>query len=328
MVITSPLPKVYINYGVPQGSILGPLLFLLYVNDIHNINASHNSIKQYADDTCLIISALNFEKMKTEANSLLLLTEKWSAANKLTINISKSKAMVVAPKLKTSTSTTTATLFIGNSPIQIVNSFRYLGVILDNKLSFQDHISSIEKKVARSVGIITKLRHYVPNTILLKLYFALLHPHLLYGILVWGSTYKSYMQKLISLQNKAIRLITNNLAFHQPIVPVSALYKHKEIFKLSDLYLYEVASFMHNFSNSKLPNAFLNYFIKTDAVHTLRTRQHTNSKFFIPRYRTSRLQHSIKYQGIKIWHSISSDLRKTSFKRFRKSLKNYLLALY
>ena len=107
-------------------------------------------------------------------------------------------------------------ILINDIPIPIVDYFRYLGAILDNKLTFSDHISNVAKKISLSVGIISKLRHYAPTSILLKLYYAILHPHLLYGIIVWGSTYKSYSQKLVSLENKDLRLITNNFTFHQP----------------------------------------------------------------------------------------------------------------
>ena len=100
--------------------------------------------------------------------------------------------MIIAPKLKSPFSTI---------PILISNfNYQYLGVILANKLTFFDHISNVAKKVSRSVGIISKLRHYASTSILFKIYYAMLHPHLLYGIIVCGSTYKSYLQKLVSLR--------------------------------------------------------------------------------------------------------------------------------
>ena len=152
----------HISYGVPQGSILGPLLFLLCINDINNIDTySYDSIKQYADDTCLVINEINLDKLKTKANKLLLSTEQWSLANKLTINFSKCKAMIIAPKFRSPSCT--IPILINDISIPIVDSFRYLGIILDNKLTFSDHISNVAKKVSRSVGIISKLRHYAPT---------------------------------------------------------------------------------------------------------------------------------------------------------------------
>lgn len=315
-----------ITYGVPQGSILGPLLFLIYVNDIHNIDkCSNNSIVQYADDTCLIVKASNLDELKIKTNTVLSRVEQWSSANKLTINQNKTKAIIISPKVNKCLNDISLT--INNSPIQIVNSFKYLGVILDNKLSFKDHIINLGKKIARSVGIISKLRHYFPSKILLKLYFTLIHPHLMYGILVWGSTYKTYSKKIASLQNKALRLVTNNFNYNSG--SASSMYKQLNILKLLDIYNYEVATFMYKFSINETPNTFTNYFAKTDTVHSTGTRQRSAGNFCIPRFRTSKLQRSIKYQGVKIWHSISLEIQKSaSFKIFSKKYKNCLLSEY
>ena len=136
------------------------------------------------------------------------------------------------------------------------------------------------------------------------------------------------MQRLVSLQNKALRLITNNFTFHPPFVSVPSLYKQNKILKLSDTYTYEVAIIMQKFYHKKLPITFSEYFCKTDAVHKLRTRQNLACKFAISRCNTSRLQRSIKYGGIKIWDSISSEIRNSSFKVFKKKYKQCLLEFY
>ena len=129
--------------------------------------------------------------------------------------------------------------------------------------------------------------------------YTILHPHLLWGVIVWGSTYKSYLQKLVSLQNKALRLMTNNFTFHPPFVSVSLLYNQNKLLKLLHIYTYKVAIFMHKFCNKKFPVTFSKYFCKTDIVHK-RTRQNLACKFAIPRYNTSRLERLIKYSEIKI----------------------------
>ena len=234
--------------------------------------------------------------------------------------------MIIAPKLRSPSSTNP--ILINDIPIPAVDSYRNLGVILDNKLTFFDHISNVAKTVFQSVDIIFKLRHDAPTSVLLKLFFAVLHPYLLYVIIVWRLTYNSYLQKLVSLQNKALRLITDNFTFYPPFVSVCLLYKQNKLLKLSDIYTYEVAIFMHKFCNKKLPITFSKYFSKTDTVHKLRTRQNLACKFAIPRYSTSRLQRLINYSGIKIWDSISSETRNSSFKVFKKKYNQCLLALY
>ena len=125
------------------------------INDINNIDTcSNHSIKQFADDTyCLVINEVNLDKLKAKANKLLLRAEQCSSADKFTINFSKRKAMIIAPKLRPTSST--ILILINDIPIPIVDSFRYLGVILKNKLTFFDYISNAAKTVSRSVRIIS-----------------------------------------------------------------------------------------------------------------------------------------------------------------------------
>ena len=188
-------------------------MILIYVDDIHNIACHYTNdiIKQYTDDTFIIVKARNTTELKFETNVLLSHIKQWSFANKLSINTDKTKALIISQKLNETDKY--ITLSITNFLIQIVNSFKYLGVILYNKLSFKNHTANLENRIARSVGVTSKLKHYVPSKILMKLYHILIHPHLLCGILVWESTFKTYVRKIISLQNKTLGLITNSFDF-------------------------------------------------------------------------------------------------------------------
>ena len=105
----------------------------------------------------------------------------------------KTKPLIVSPKLNKAV--LNITLSINHFPIKVVNSFKYLGVILENILSSKDHTANLENKIARSIGIVSKLKHYVPSEILMKLYYILIHSHLLYGISVWGQLSKLIQKK-------------------------------------------------------------------------------------------------------------------------------------
>ena len=187
----------------------------------------------------------------------------------------KTNIFIVSPKLNKSFKN--ITLSINNFLIQIVNSFKYLKIILDNKLSFKNHTANLKNRIARSVGIISKLKHYVPSEILMKLYYILIHPHLLCEILVWRSTFKTYIKKIISLQNKALSLITNNFDFKLHIT--SSLHKQLNILKLSDINKHKVASFMNKFSNKLTSQIFTNYFVKTYSVHSIEIRHQSDGNF-------------------------------------------------
>ena len=130
----------------------------------------------------------------------------WVRANKLTFNPAKSNLLIITPKLNSPS--INIDIQCTDGLIKSVNKAKYLGTLLDAKLTFSDHIKALETKVSRSVGILSKLKYFLLQDAFLKLYYALIHSHLNYGILAWGNTYHSYLLKLMRLQNKAIRIVT------------------------------------------------------------------------------------------------------------------------
>ena len=118
---------------------------------------------------------------------------------------------------------------------------KYLGVSLDSKLHFQPHINQIEIKVAKAVGILSKLRFLFPKSALILLYYSLIHPHLLYALPLWGSTFPTYLSKLQRLQNKALRIIFNS----NQLTSATPLFHILEILKITDLYQFEISKLMY-----------------------------------------------------------------------------------
>ena len=147
---------------------------------------------------------------------------------------------------------------------------------IDNKLKFKAHIRNIEGRIARSVGILTKLRHLFPSSALL-LYYALIHPHLSFGLPIWGSTYPTYIQKLQRLQNKAIRIIFNASRKHT----LTPLYKKYGVLKLDDLFNYEMAKIMYQFFKQTLPSHLNCIFDPLSTVHERCTRSKTKQNLYI-----------------------------------------------
>ena len=159
-----------INIGVPQGSLLGRLLFLVHVNDIPN-SVSCNP-RLFADDTCLLANSPSLTVLENECNKEMNKLQTWISANELQINLEKSAIIVIPSKL--TAQTTNLSNFYNELPINCFESSKYLGVNLDNKLNFRSHICIIENKVASSVGILSKLRCLFPSSSLLLLYYSLI----------------------------------------------------------------------------------------------------------------------------------------------------------
>ena len=168
-------------FGVPQGSILGPLLFCIYVNDLCFL---FNSTPQlYADDTAILLQHKNIIDLEKNTNSMLESIFNWMNANLLTVNPDKSTSIPISHNSKKKNFSINVTY--NNVPIENVSSSKYLGLILDQNLTFAEQIKIIETKASRAIGIISKIKPFLPAKTLISLYYSLLHPHLLYGIVIW-----------------------------------------------------------------------------------------------------------------------------------------------
>ena len=178
-------------------NLLWAPFFSLYINDLSNfVNCTP---RLFADDTCLIFEAYNPVSLQNLINSELNKLDSWCCSNKLTVNPSKSNIIFISPKLlQNINSNDNYNMTFADSFIATVPNSKYQGVTIGNKLSSYEHIKLLESKVFRSVGILTKLKSFIPQQTLLslQLYHSLVHSHLTCGITIWGSTHTTYLQKL------------------------------------------------------------------------------------------------------------------------------------
>ena len=171
----------------------------------------------------------------------------------------------------------------------------------------------------------TKLKHVLPAKVLCTLYYSIIHPHLLYGIAIWGTTFKSYLKRLSSLQNRAIKQIVD---CHRQS-NANPCYAQLNILKLNDLYTDKIAKLMFKYAHKTTPIAFSSFFTPVISIHTRTTRLASYSNnLYLPKYKTNKMQSSFKFQGVKIWISIPNDLRRLSFNQFKMKYKKILLSNY
>ena len=188
-----------VSCGVPQGSVVGPLLFLTYINDFLNVP---NMLRCYlfADDTNLYYEAEDINDLEKVINKELKRLSQWLSVNRLSLNIDKTNFVVFHPFNKSLPKS--ITLLINRKAIQEKEYVKYLGVLIDSGLTWKNQIDLISKKVARGIGVMYKIRSFVNPSILVTLYYSIIYPHLLYGIQVWGSACDSYVNRLLILQKK------------------------------------------------------------------------------------------------------------------------------
>ena len=219
--------------GVPQGSVLGPLLFLLYTNDLSN--ASSFYINLFADDTCLSLSNTSLHELQIQCNREAALVDKWFLANKLTTNSKKASNFLLSHCTRKNL-TANFTIKMGSVTLKRVESVRYLGVILDEKVTWSEQIEHLSKRLSSAAGIFSKLRYYINIKTMIEMYHSLFNSKLQYAILCWGSTTASRISKLQILQNKAIKNMNKAPRYYR----LDSYYLNQRILKVQDLYNLEV----------------------------------------------------------------------------------------
>ena len=200
--------------------------------------------------------------------------------NKLSVNPAKTNIEIILPK-RTKAPISHLNLTSNVTPVNTVGSAKYLGVINNNELNFHEQIKIMEGKVARSVGILNKQKQTLPQTVMLQLYYALVHLLLLYSIIIWRATYPTCLQKLKPLQNRAIRAVVGAY-FRVSVVPY---YSQLKILQIDCLFKFEVTKFVYGSLNNKAPNSYRQYFCKTSDHSSRAARQSTDcSNLIIHRY--------------------------------------------
>ena len=254
-----------VTCGVPQGSILGPLLFLIYINDM-NTAIKNSTVCHFADDTNLLYSQKNPKVLKKIMNKDLKTLYEWLCANRLSLNVGKTEFIIFRPPRKSLTDRIVLTL--NKTKIYESSRIKYLGLILDPRLTWKEHINELPKKLGRSVGMLYKTRHFCPTPILKSLYYSIFNSHVSYGIPVWGYADQIYIKKIICAQKKAIRAITFS-KYREHSTP---LLKRLEILKIQDLLYLRTASLLWDLNKGNLPSSLSSYFTRANSIHEQNTR--------------------------------------------------------
>lgn len=306
--------------GVPQGSVLGPLLFLLYINDMHCIMSDGEKLKLFADDTNLFLSGKTKQELEAKANLYLAKLHDWFLANKLSLNVNKTCFMIItnSKKLKTEN----FELIIGNHKITKVSSCRYLGVILDENLKWEEHIQTLIKKLLKFTSIFYKVRNKIPYSCLTKVYYAFVHSHILYGIEAYANTYNSHLNKLQRLNDKLLRILFSK-EFNSNVTDVYQLIGSLPVVKLHN---FQVLSFVKKSIHCKclIPSIFHDYYRFATDVHCQNTRNN-KLNLFLCSVRNNCGKRNFTFKGAKLWNSLPNDIRLCdSYFTFKKMVKQWL----
>ena len=303
---------------LPQGSILGPLLFLIYINDLPSVSNLFIPIL-FAGDTNLFCTGKNLKDVVSHINVEIGKVYCWVKANKLSLNIDKTNFMLFTPK---HFSCNMDGLLINGNQIKEVNETKFLGVIIDNKLTWCPHIMYIGKKIAKGIGIILKARKVFNNEALFSLYYIFVYPYLNYCIHIWGKAYDTHLRHLIVSQNKIIRIINGV----PPRTNVDNLYIKHNTLSVKRLYSYSVGLFMYKYSNGLLPDVFGTLFCKLAMSMNTIPEMHQCNIFMSAFDQQIEVKKTLSYCGANIWNNILNKVNpKSAIGSLKKLIQNLFL---
>jgi len=267
--------------------LLGPLLFLLYVNDLYRVSKVLTPI-MFADDTNLFYSHKNLNVLYNTVNMELLNINEWFKANKLSLNIKKTTYTLFHSFYKKPTlPQNLPNVTIDGAKVERKQVNKFLGILVDENLSWNQHVDYIENKISKNIGILYKTRHILDKKSLTQLYFSFIHSYL---------THKTKMYRLLKKQKHAARIIhfKNRFYHSQPLL------ENMKALNVLQLNLFKHLCFIYQYREGKTPKAFENFFTVKANKYSTRSR----GKYYKPFYKTNSSRFAVSYRGPNIWNSL------------------------
>ena len=281
-----------VDIGVPQGSILGPLLFLIYINDFPKI-CTNSSCILYADDTAIFFENENAETLQHDINLDLPRVSEWLKSNKLSLNTDKTFYQIY----NMSREEVNIDILLSGKYITLTDKIKYLGMFIDNKLSWNEHINYVATVVSSGIGMLYRSKYFLTKASLLLLYNSLILPHLNYCAVIWAHTFPTYISKLDVLQKRAVRIVTNahRLAHTDPI------FKNLKLLRITELAKQQMILIIQRVVKGNIHPAMKTLFQIIELPERItRLRQHIAEPFTDKLYRTR----TISWTGPRIWNKI------------------------
>ena len=277
------------------------------------------NIRIFADDTAIFVECVDPNQLSITTENIMNYLSDWFADNKLTLNIDKSHFCVFR-STKNKNKPIPEGIKFKDKYIKRVPEIKYLGVFLDEHLTFTYHTNEVCKSLRKYFSIFYNIRRYLNKSHIRSIYFSMIYSKIKYGILSYGLTTVTNLNKIQTLQNKLLKVITNQ----NYRTPTNRLHNSLKILKVKDILVQEIICFVHKFTNNKLPRTFNNYFNKFSDIHDVNTRYKDN--YIIPKFKTVLGSKTVKKMGAVMWNSLEQNVKHIkNIKGFRKKWKEQVL---
>ena len=258
----------------------------------------------------------------------MIKVSEWLIANKLTLNVSKSNFVIFHPPQKKIH--TNITLYINDEKLEEKQFTKYLGVLIDKHLTWKQYIHYVNLKISRGIGLLAKLRHFVPQNILRTLYYAFIQPHVDYGLLNWGCANKTALNPIRLSIKKAVRIMAFEEKYdkvNKKYVSTRPLFHKFNVLNFDNHCKLTIGKFMSEISQNLHPAFIQCLFTKVSEKHQIMTRSSSLNKYSLPHARTNFRKHFINFTGVKLWNDEIPDKIKSQLKlrAFIKQYRCYLL---
>lgn len=307
-----------ISHGVPQGSILGPLLFNIFINDLPlSLSAANTNCDMFADDTSLHTADKELASVNSKLQSSLNIVQTWCNHNSMVLHPGKTKAIVITTRQKHQRAPLKLSLFMDNAPIEQVAQHTLLGVTIDEQLSWKPHVETMSKTIAKKMYLMSKLAHIIDRKSLIPFYHAHIRSRIDYASTVWDACCEDTMRNLNSLVRRAGKILKPdaNLSTDEKLRSLGFL-------PLKQHLQYNKCLFVFKLLHDKLPNYMNNFFQKSKTPYG-----QLHQLFVIPRPRIDKYKHSLSFSGSTMWNKLPIFIKSIhSLARFKQELKKRMLS--
>ena len=305
-----------ITCGVPQGSVLAPLFFSVFINDLPNITTMKTTL--FADDACFSFGPNNINILEQKVNTELVKIGTWFQNNKLSLNIDKTNFILIHRRNQE----INLQLKLNGSLLARKNKIKYLGVTIDQKLNWKPHISNCVTKLNKCLWAVSKLRAYTNVSTLRLIYFSLAYPYIQYGIPRWGGACQTTLQPLLVKQ----KLIVKCMLHQSYRTSSSPLFSQLGLLKINEVYKFQIGKLL--FNQIRKNNNIIQNLRSLSDLHAYNTRSVNNQNLYIPSVNSNLGKTSLTYHGAIIWNSIPTEIRNSSIYNFKFLLRKYFLKNY